>query len=125
MMQSHASDESQIFRPKPSIIWFLAILVVIMAAILVWGGPKARMSKPNGEVESIMIKDRIPQAETIVHKGHDIGGFSEMSLAKDGELKLAIGHTALYWSYPRMLDTLNLEWWQIVEREDRARVSSN
>ena len=119
MIQSHASDESQIFRPKPSIIWFLAIFVVIMVAILVCGGPKARNEQAKRRVESIMIKDRFPQPKTIVHNGHDIGGFSPMSLAEDGELKLAIGHTAAYWSYPQMLDTLNLEWWQLVEREDR------
>jgi len=53
------------------------------------------------------------------YKNHDIGAFSDMSLTPEGELRLSFGHSAAYWSYPQMLDTLDLEWWQIVEREDR------
>ncbi len=114
MVQSHASNGNSVFKPQPSVIWVLCVLGLVILAILIWGGPKAR------QYEFRLMYGHSPQQIVVpCYQDHDIGVIMVVDLNESGELRLGFGHPAGTFTYPQMLDTLNLEWWQIVEREDR------
>lgn len=116
MVQSHASAEEPVFRSEPGFVWLFGLLILLLAAIQFWGQSEVEDKEAVAKRAGISIDKRLKLG--VKYKSHDIGAFSDKVLTADGELNLSFGHSAASWSYPAMLDTLKLEWWQIVERED-------